>query len=62
MSRWKKEWLQLNKFILQTLDSAVLSTTDIVIVLENNSTARHPVAEESKVTNDIWIENEETCI
>ncbi|EDV40822.1 uncharacterized protein Dana_GF10701, isoform A [Drosophila ananassae] len=46
----------------KTLDSAVLSTTDIVIVLENNSTARHPVAEESKVTNDIWIENEETCI
>ncbi|KAH8259550.1 hypothetical protein KR026_006184 [Drosophila bipectinata] len=46
----------------KTLDSTVLSTTDIVIVLENNSIARNPVCEESKVSNDIWIENEETCI
>nr|NP_996140.1 capability receptor, isoform B [Drosophila melanogaster]Q8ITC7.3 RecName: Full=Neuropeptides capa receptor; AltName: Full=Cap2b receptor; AltName: Full=Capability receptor [Drosophila melanogaster]pir/JC7913/ capa receptor (CG14575) - fruit fly (Drosophila sp.) [Drosophila sp. (in: flies)]AAN10046.1 putative Cap2b receptor [Drosophila melanogaster]AAO20968.1 G-protein coupled receptor [Drosophila melanogaster]AAS65092.1 capability receptor, isoform B [Drosophila melanogaster] len=39
-------------------DSTVLSTTDIVIVLENS----HTVCEEPKVENDIWIENEETCI
>ncbi|EDX11402.1 GD12106 [Drosophila simulans] len=39
-------------------DSTVLSTTDIVIVLENS----HKVCEEPKVENDIWIENEETCI
>ncbi|KAH8360389.1 neuropeptides capa receptor isoform X1 [Drosophila serrata] len=43
-------------------DSTVLSTTDIVIVLENNSTARHTDAEEPKVDNDIWIEHEETSI
>ncbi|XP_017042441.1 neuropeptides capa receptor isoform X1 [Drosophila ficusphila] len=43
-------------------DSAVLSTTDIVIVLEKNSTARHTICEEPKVENDIWIENQETCI
>ncbi|KAH8368010.1 hypothetical protein KR084_005550 [Drosophila pseudotakahashii] len=39
-------------------ESTVLSTTDIVIVLENS----HTVCEEPKVDNDIWIENEETCI
>jgi len=43
---------------LQNADSTVLSTTDIVIVLENS----HTVCEEPKVENDIWIENEETCI
>ncbi|KAH8286470.1 hypothetical protein KR054_009816 [Drosophila jambulina] len=43
-------------------DSTVLSTTDIVIVLENNSTARHTNAEEPKVENGIWIEHEETSI
>ncbi|XP_016979869.1 neuropeptides capa receptor isoform X1 [Drosophila rhopaloa] len=45
----------------KNVDSTVLST-DIVIVLENSSTARHTLCEEPKVENDIWIENEETCI
>ncbi|XP_017128680.1 neuropeptides capa receptor isoform X1 [Drosophila elegans] len=42
-------------------DSTVLST-DIVIVLENSTSARHTVCEGAQVENDIWIKNEETCI
>ncbi|XP_068142444.1 neuropeptides capa receptor [Drosophila tropicalis] len=41
-------------------DSPVVSTTDIVIVLENNSNDHR--SPENKVKEDFWIKNDETCI